>query len=98
MLEPRARAASSRAGARRRPVGLAAVLLLRLRLRRRGLRLLLRCRLLLMLILLLLVLREEATQHGHLLGARLGRFTELPTPVSPRGRQTRLADGETQQG
>lgn len=67
MLEPRARTPSSRAGARRRPVGLGAVLLLRLRLLRRCLRLLLRCCLLLMLILLLLILREEATQHGHLL-------------------------------
>lgn len=90
VLEPRARGPSCGAGARCRPVGLAAALLLLLRLLRRCLRLLLRCCLLLMLILLLLILREEATQHRHPLWATCVSVLELPTPVSLRGTQTCL--------
>lgn len=74
VLEPCARAPSSRASTPGRPVGLGAVLLLRLRLLRRCLRLLLRCCLLLMLILLLLILGEEATRHGHLFWTGLRVF------------------------
>lgn len=91
VLQPRARARCSPARARRRPVGLAAALLLRLRLRRRGRRRLLGCRLLLMLVLLLLILREEATQHGHLLWATSGSSAELPTPRVRWGNTAKLS-------